>query len=411
MNLGRNSVLLIYPAAHIEQMSVIPLSLLYVAAPLVEENTYVKIIDQRLEDSFFDTLEREMDSDLLCVGISCITGPQIEQVVKICDFIKKRTSLSIVIGGPHPTLLPEQTLESALVDYVVIGEGEAPFLNLVRALKTNEPVDNLMHVGFKKNGRVTVNRGSEEKINVTRIPYHLVSRYGSISVIPIVTSYGCPHHCSFCVEKVFHPQYVERPAQDVLFMIEDALRLNPNLVNFIDDNFLLNRGRVVELLALCEKKKLSFSWICTGRIDEVLRLDDDTLKFLKSRGLVGIFLGVESGSAKILKLINKKIRAEMVLKLNLRLKKEGIIPHYSFMAGFPGETREDFEKTLGLMRRLKRENPQAIIWKMNRYTPYPQTPLFDLAVRNGFQPPLSFEGWSSVHFYSEEYTARYDLHL
>lgn len=404
-------MLLIYPAAHIEQMSVIPLSLLYVAQPLVEENTHVKIIDQRLEDNFFDTLDREMDSDPLCVGISCITGPQIEQVIRICDFIKNRASLPIVIGGPHPTLLPEQTLESPLVDYVVIGEGQAPFLNLVRALKKNEPVDNLMQIGFKKNGRVAVNRGTGEKINVTKIPYHLISRYGSIPVIPIVTSYGCPHHCSFCVEKILHPQYVERPPEDVLFMIDDALKLNPNLINFIDDNFLLNRARVLEFLSLCEKRKLRFSWICTGRIDEVLSFDDETLKFLKSRGLVGIFLGVESGSPKILKLINKKIRAEMVLKLNRRLKKEGIIPHYSFMAGFPSETREDLEKTFGLMNWLKGENPQAVIWRMNRYTPYPKTPLFDLAVRNGFRPPESFEGWSSVHFYSEEYPAPYDLHL
>ena len=274
-----------------------------------------------------------------------------------------------------------------------------------------QPVDNLMQIGFKKNGRVAVNRGTEEKINVTKIPYHLISRYGGIPVIPIVTSYGCPHHCSFCVEKILHPQYVERPAEDVLFMIEDALKLNPNLMNFIDDNFLLNRARVVELLSLCEKRKLRFSWICTGRIDEVLSFDDETLKFLKSRGLVGIFLGVESGSPKILKLINKKITTEMVLKLNRRLKEEGIIPHYSFMAGFPSETREDLEKTLKLMNRLKGENPQAVLWRMNRYTPYPKTPLFDLAVRNGFRPPESFEGWSSVHFYSEEYPAPYDLHL
>lgn len=100
----------------------------------------------------------------------------------------------------------------------------------------------------------------------------------------------------------------------------------------------------------------------------------------------------------------------MVLKLNLRLRKEGIIPHYSFMAGFPTETGEDIGKTVGLMNRLKEENPEAVIWKINQYTPYPGTELFDLAVQNGFKPPEKFEEWSHIHFYSKHHAGPYDLH-
>jgi anaerobic magnesium-protoporphyrin IX monomethyl ester cyclase len=81
------------------------------------------------------------------------------------------------------------------------------------------------------------------------------------------------------------------------------------------------------------------------------------------------------------------------------------------MAGFPTETREDVEMTIALIHRLKEENPQAMIWKMNRYTPYPGTALFDLAVQNGFKPPEKFEDWSHIHFYSEDYGAPYDVNL
>ncbi len=101
----------------------------------------------------------------------------------------------------------------------------------------------------------------------------------------------------------------------------------------------------------------------------------------------------------------------MVLRLNLRLRQEGIMPHYSFMAGFPTETREDLVKTVRLMNRLKKENPRAVIWKLNEYTPYPGTELFDLAIQEGFKPPERFEEWSHIHFYSKEYGLPYDISL
>jgi anaerobic magnesium-protoporphyrin IX monomethyl ester cyclase len=404
-------VLLIYPATDTEQMSIIPLSLLYVAQPLLEENIHVEIIDQRFERDFFNRLGQRIHSDLICIGISCITGPQIAQVARISEFIRKRSSVPIVLGGPHATLLPEQTLDSGLVDYVVIGKGEAAFLRFVKALKRNESVKSFEKIGFKENGSIIVNRGAIKEINVRKIPYHLFFQYGKPPAIPIVSSFGCPHRCAFCAVKILYPKYFERPTDDVMFMIEEAMSLKPQLINFIDDNFLLNRKRVKEILSQCWRKGFNFQSLCTGRVDEVLRLDDDTLRFLRERGIVGIFFGIESGSKKILELVNKGITPEMVLKLNLRLRKEGIMPHYSFMAGFPTETKDDLVKTIRLMDRLKKENPRAVIWKLNKYTPYPGTELFDLAIQEGFKPPERFEEWSHIYFYSKEYGLPYDISL
>jgi radical SAM superfamily enzyme YgiQ (UPF0313 family) len=194
-------------------------------------------------------------------------------------------------------------------------------------------------------------------------------------------------------------------------MVGEALRLRPQTINFIDDNFLVNRKRFLELFSLCRQKGLEFLWVCTGRVDAVLGMDNETLRFLKQTGLLAIYFGIESGSPRMLKLINKGIEPEMVLKLNLRLKQEGITPHYSFMAGLPTETREDLQETLKLMNRLKDEYPKSFVWKINQYTPYPGTKLFDLAVQNGFKPPEKFEEWSHVFFYSREYSFRYDVQL
>ena len=179
------------------------------------------------------------------------------------------------------------------------------------------------------------------------------------------------------------------PLDDVLVMLEGALRLRPEVINFF-----VNKRRVVELFSRCRQRGLEFRWVCTGRVDAVLSMDDDVLRFLRQAGLISVFFGIESGSSKILKLINKGITPETALKLNVRLRQEGITPHYSFMAGFPTETEEDVQKTMKLMHRLKWENPQAVIWRLNQYTPYPGTELFDLAVQHWFKPPERFEDWS-----------------
>jgi anaerobic magnesium-protoporphyrin IX monomethyl ester cyclase len=142
-----------------------------------------------------------------------------------------------------------------------------------------------------------------------------------------------------------------------------------------------------------------------------LRSDDEFLKLMRQRGLSGIYFGIESGSSRILHLINKGITPEMAVELNLKLGRAGITPHYSFMAGFPTETKEDIEKTLKLVGILKQQNSQAVIWKINKYTPYPRTELFKLALQCGFDPPKTFEEWGRVHFYSQEYPAGYDVSL
>ena len=389
----------------------IPLSLLYVAQPLLENNIDVEIIDQRYERDFFKTLESRITAEVICVGMSCLTGPGIEQVVRIAEFVKARTSAPVVLGGTHPTLLPEQTLQSPLVDYVVIGKGERAFLSLVKALKIEGSASGIPQVGYKENGKITVSKDSEPVMEPRKIPYHLVAKYGRLSVIPILASYGCPYHCAFCVEKVLHPKYYAIPVENVLLMVEEALTFRPQLINFIDDNFFLSKQRMSDLFELRQERNGDFLWFCTGRVDEVLRSDDSFLRLMKQRGLAGIYFGIESGSPRILRLINKGITPEMALELNLRLGRAGITPHYSFMAGFPTETREDVEMTLKLSRILKQQNAKAVIWKINKYTPYPRTELFKLAVQCGFDPPKTLEEWGRVHFYSEEYSAAYDVCL
>lgn len=127
-------------------------------------------------------------------------------------------------------------------------------------------------------------------------------------------------------------------------------------------------------------------------------MDDDFLRLIKRAGFAQIFVGVESGQNEVLSKIKKDVTVEQVLTASRKLKEAGIVPFYSFMVGFTFETIEDIKKTLYLMNRLLQENPQAIVYKLQFYTPFPGTELFHLASELGMQFPKSLEDWADYHY-------------
>jgi len=415
-NKYNKKILLLYPKSTDDSLKLIPLSLLYIARPLLKAGFTVEILDQRCDPLFFERLNTLLNQDIICIGITCITGTQIKNVIAIMNFIKKKSNIPIVLGGSHPTILPKQTLRSSIADYVIISDGEIPFLKLVKALKDKKETKNITGLCFRRNGEILLNQPNwainiNYRKKVVPIPYYLIQRYNYSEVVPIISSYGCFGHCAFCIERVLHPQCFFLPVKNIVSMIENGLRLGVKTIDFIDDNFLMSKKRVKEIFDVCKRKNLFFEWVCSGRVDIVLSFGNEFLIWLKERGLLSIFFGVESGSPKILKRIKKGITTAMVLRLNRKFKKLGIKVNFSFMAGFPTETKKDLEDTFRLIRYLKKDNPEATIWKINKFTPYPETALFELAKEYGFNSPETFEGWHKVHFYNHTYKHNFDMKL
>ncbi len=124
-------------------------------------------------------------------------------------------------------------------------------------------------------------------------------------------------------------------------------------------------------------------------------MDDDYLKMLSESGCGQLNFGVESGSEKILKKINKGITVDSVLEVNRKFAEYNIIPWYYFMVGFPYETEEDVKETIALTLRLLQENPKAKISSIACFTPYPGTQLFNESKDYGYIPPSKLADWSS----------------
>jgi|ETNmetMinimDraft_2_1059921.scaffolds.fasta_scaffold112664_1 radical SAM superfamily enzyme YgiQ (UPF0313 family) len=207
-------VLLVNPKSEytFKEENQLPLPLLYIAAKL-EGVVDVKIIDQQL-GNWENELTNNLDQDVLCVGVTSMTGPQLKQAIRISKMVKSK-GIPVIWGGIHASLTTEQTLLNDFVDIVVIGEGDLTFPEVVSQLLGNKELDKVNGIAYKKDGKVrfTSQRNQIDMDALPEVPYHLVdmSKYflhptsnPTERVLPIQTSRGCPYNCKFCYNLLFN---------------------------------------------------------------------------------------------------------------------------------------------------------------------------------------------------------------
>jgi anaerobic magnesium-protoporphyrin IX monomethyl ester cyclase len=397
-----------------------PHSILAVAAPVREAGYSVKIIDMRRDDNWRETVRQNIGSNTLCVGISTMTGTQLYFALLMAQESRELTKgkIPLVWGGPHPTILPEQTASHPLVDVVVYGEGEITFLELVRAIEHKQPWSAIKGLAYKEGREVIVTppRPLLEMETLLPVPWELINvedyicedNYflkNSPRTLDIgQTSRGCPHRCGFCcsssiLEKKWRAMSVKKSLERIM---EPVRRFGLTGVWIRDDEFYVNNNRAFSICERVISEKEHIQWYATGsRVDDFNRFSDDQIKLIKLSGGRITKFGAESGSNRILDLIHKGFHVEDTLKANLRCKKHGIIPAYSLVVGFPTETFDEINQTIDFGFRLKKENPEAQLETFPTYTPFPCTPMWELALAHGLQPPDRLEGW--VNWIMDEY--------
>ena len=210
------------------------------------------------------------------------------------------------------------------------------------------------------------------------------------------TSRGCPNNCGFCYNKPFNRcRWRALTAEKVIKNIKNAIdNLKIKNIYFHDDNFFVNTKRAEDIIEGVIKEKFDIIWEPQGSdINYVSKLSNQSLKLLEQSRCSRLTFGVESGSQKILNLINKKISPKNVLDLNKKLSKYNLIANYNLMSGFPTETMEDLKKTAYLSLNLLKQNKNATISNILIYTPYSGTELYPLALQQGLAQPKVLEEW------------------
>lgn len=401
-----SDVVLCYPKTgfDLESLRSAPLSLLTIAATLVKEFD-VRIIDQRLGRGWKRELKAELDSSPVCVGITAMTGSQISHALEMARFVRENNGhVKIIWGGPHPTLLPRQTLKNEFVDAVVIGEGDLSFREIVKALKSGKPLRGIKGIGFKENGKITITEGGNgaDLDSLPEIPYSLVNiddytgdrgmaTRAATRCFSFISSRGCPFNCSFCsVPRIYKgwrtadPKKVSRNLKD---LVE---KFGFDYITFNDENFFVDTDRSK---AIASSIAGGFRWSVQARIDSIKKLD---LDYYRGCGLDLMQIGVESGSERILKLMRKKVGVDDILEANENLAKSGIEVRYNMMIGVPTETIEDIHATTDLALKLIETNPNARIAGFYVYAPYPGTDMYELSIKEGFKPASELEDWAGI---------------
>jgi radical SAM superfamily enzyme YgiQ (UPF0313 family) len=383
-----------------------PMSLLAAATDLDREGRRILVIDQRVDRDWRSLLVKALAEKPVCVGITSMTGSQILGALEASRIVKEHGGIPVVWGGAHATLFSLQTVNHPLVDIVVKGEGEATFYELVKRLESGASLRGLAGVCYKEDGR-SIENEDRPFVNLDDypdMPYHLVDLghylhrfFDEKDVVEVESSRGCPYACAFCYNTLYSKrEWRALSAEHVVGRIKklaDAHSIRN--FHFIDDGFFIDKRRVSDILKLIVdsglKVRLGFQGV---RVDTFGRLSDEDIELLYRAGGRFLQFGVESGSPRILELINKKIRVEQVTTLNRRLTRHPqIIPYYNFMCGFPTETREDLMMTTSLAWTLLSENKSAMISPFHHYKPYPGTPLGALAVDETYKIPDSLEEW------------------
>ncbi|MDP2943889.1 MAG: radical SAM protein [Candidatus Omnitrophota bacterium] len=370
----------------------LPNGLLWIAAVLRENGFSVGVYDRNVDTR--DVREVLQKFRPKIIGISVLTGGVILDAIYLSKTIRDVCGNSkIVWGGLHPTLFPGYVLNEEYVDYIAMGEGEYPMLELTECLlKSKNELRDIQNIGYKDADEIKINpqRGF---IDMDKLPmqafdlvdmqnYFLFRPYARKTVC-IMTSRGCPYNCSFCYNKKANERkWRGLSAQKVVDTIKFVkVKYNVDGFLFYDDNFDANPIRLKEFCKILIDNEINIRWEHCSRVNYA---EKERLSLEKKAGCSLISYGLESGSERILKLINKEQTVPQIQNAIRLCKNFGISTATGSIIGYPFENEEDLKETLGLFERIR---PTHIFTTI--YNPYPGSDLYDYVVENKLfkEPP------------------------
>lgn len=391
--------------------SFIPLGLAYVASVLKKAGYEVKCIDGcNMSWNILTKKIVEFNPDV--AGVTCWTFARIQawKTVKIIKDNLPKTK--IIIGGQQATLLPYQTMEITNADFLVLGEGENTIVELMDAITKKRNFSDVKSIAYKDKRKIIITPRRQFITDLDTIPFPDYSDFNLNSYLGlngagrgrkaagIITSRGCPYDCSYCSSKEFWTRkWRFRSAENILEEIEYLyFNLGVRALTIFDDNFTVNKERAIKVCQGIVERRLDLKWIS---IASVRAVDEEILTWMKEAGCYQVQYGVESGSPKILKNINKQQTVDQIINAFNITKKVGMEPYAYLFIGGPGETEKTVDETISLMKNIApNQGPSGgILWIL------PGTKIYELAKA---QEIISDDIWINNHeqhiFYTGEYS-------
>lgn len=362
----------------------LPLGLMTISSYLTSNDEENEILDYKgvsEKEAFNKIKEKILKEKPRLIGLTCLVS-EVGVVKDICDFVKENSKESIIIiGGPHPTICPQHFVDMAVkFDYLVVGEGEYTFCELVKTIKSDGRIEGIKGIAYKKGGMLHFNKPRELIQNLDELPMPAYDKVDMeyycrpnvwairpiyLSSFNLFTSRGCPYNCNFCVaHTIFGRRVRYMSPEKVVEHIEDVVKkYKVDALYFADESFTISKQRIYDIFNLLKKKDIKILWGCETRVN---LLDEELLRFMKKNGCIQIDFGIESGSEKMLKIMNKQTTLNEIKKIGNICRKIRLRHLANMMVNLPGETLEDIEQSLNLVKEMKYS---IVLW--NTYTPFP----------------------------------------
>ncbi|MDP3955273.1 MAG: radical SAM protein, partial [bacterium] len=338
------------------------------------------------------------------VGLTAMT-PTINAALAIARRLRKAyPDLPLILGGTHATLLPEETLANTPeLDIIVRGEGEETIIELLSALSAKQPISQIPGVSYREGGQIVstpLRSGNTDLDSLPFLAYHLLPWHSykphpphgrGLPFAAIITSRGCPYHCSYCSKPIFGTAC---RGQSPLRVVEEVdyhrRRFKIKEFAFYDDVFTLDKKRTHAIADEMIKRGLKVPWTCETRVNLV---DKDLLRHIKQAGCYSIAYGIESGSPEILDTLDKGITLKQVEEAVRFSQEVGLQTIGYFMIGSPGESPETIKQTIQLAKKLKLDFAQFAIT-----TPFPGTKLYQLYSEGRKEERIPWENFVYAEF-------------
>jgi anaerobic magnesium-protoporphyrin IX monomethyl ester cyclase len=376
-------LLLVNPTITSKRSARFPLAVLSLATALEEHGHQTQWIDGNVDRDFVATARRAVGEDGFdAVGVTVMGGPQVPTAIEVSKAIRAvAPSTPIVWGGYFPTICPIPALSAPFVDYVVRGQGEETFRELLAAHAAGGAgLEAVAGLSFKRDGALVhnVDRPFSAARLAVPLPFrrlenpaqYLGHTYLGRRTAGYQAAFGCRFRCTFCgVATMFRGRTALPAAQ----RLDDDLRyftreLGADSIQFYDHNFFDREDEMVPLLEVLAKHQLP--WWCFARSDALVNMSAESWALVRRSGLRMAYIGAESPNDRMLRDIRKGTRSDQTLEAVEVCRRNGVIPELSFMLAPPEDPEGETEITFRFIREIKRIHPATEVM-LYIYTPLP----------------------------------------
>lgn len=385
-----------------------PLGILYISAYLEERHIQHEVFDTTFssEQEWWSYVEEEQP-DVIAFYVNLMTKVKIIQLIRKLRSSERLEATKIVLGGPDITYNEENYLDAG-ADFLVIGEGEETFTELVQQLMSKESLKNVNGLTYKENGNIIRNDARVKVKDIDSLPLPNRSRFPiqkylgtwktahGKSALNVSTQRGCPYTCKWCSTAVYGQSYRRRSPEKVVEELKVLMETyQPDSFWFVDDVFTVSHKWMRGFAEAMKSAELEVQYECITRAE---RMNEEIIQILKETGCFRVWIGAESGSQKIIDAMDRRVDIDVVRDQLIATRKAGIETGTFIMVGYPGETYEDILQTASYL-----ESALPDQFTITKSYPIKGTSLYDEVERQITKQPDWFSSTDREIDFKREY--------